>query len=292
MNNNHSMIENIQGRFSCRRYMDRAIDGDRRRQLHDYILALGEAPFGTPVRFDVVAATEGDHSALRGLGTYGFIHGASGFIVGAVKRSPKDLEDYGFMLERLILFATSLKLGTCWLGGTFTKSSFSHKVVPQQDEGMPAVASIGYMADPEQPGLTILRRAIGADHRIPWESLFFNRRFSVPLTRLEAGSFATPLEMVRLAPSASNKQPWRIVKEEDKFHFYIQRTKGYRESLVFKLLNLADLQRIDMGIAMCHFELSARELNLPGYWSIQEPVIDKPNALTEYSVSWICLSNT
>jgi hypothetical protein len=26
------------------------------------------------------------------------------------------------------------------------------------------------------------------------------------------------------------------------------------------------LQRNDMGIAMCHFELTARELELPGCW--------------------------
>lgn len=287
MNKNHSIIENIQGRFSCRKYVEIAIDGKRRQQLHDYMVSLGDAPFGTPVRFDIVAATEHDRSALRGLGTYGFIHGTSGFIVGALKRAPKDLEDYGYMMERLILFATSLDLGTCWLGGTFTKSSFSRKIAPQEDELMPAVASIGYMADPEQSRLTFLRRKIGADHRLPWESLFFIQRFGVPLTRQVAGLYATPLEMVRLGPSASNKQPWRIVKEDDKFHFYLQRTKGYRESLVFRLLNLADLQRIDLGIAMCHFELSAKELNLHGFWSVQEPAIIKSNPLTEYIVSWI-----
>jgi nitroreductase len=285
--NDNSIIEIIQGRFSCRRYIERAIDGKRRQQLHDYMISLGDAPFGTPVRFAIVAATEQDRSALRWLGTYGFIHGASGFIVGAVKRAPNDLEDYGYMMERLILFATSLELGTCWLGGTFTKSSFSRKIEPQDDEWMPAVASIGYMADPEQSRLTLLRRTIGSDHRIPLERLFFNQRFGFPLTRQEAGMYATPLEMVRLGPSASNKQPWRIVKEGNAFHFYLQRTRGYRESLVFRLLNLADLQRIDLGIAMCHFELSAKELDLPGAWSIQQTGIIRSNPLTEYTVSWI-----
>ena len=287
MINDNSISEIIQQRFSCRRYAERAIDVERRQRLCDYMVTLGKAPFDTLVRFDIVAATEQDRSALRGLGTYGFIKGASGFIVGAVKRAPKDLEDYGYMLERLILFATSLGLGTCWLGGTFTKSSFSKRVSPMDDEQMPAVASIGHMADPDQSRLTFLRRTIGADHRMSWGSLFFDQRFGVPLTRQEVGLYATPLEMVRLGPSASNKQPWRIVKEGEKFHFYLQRTKGYRESLVFLLLNLADLQRIDMGIAMCHFELSTKELSLSGYWSVQEPAINKPDALTEYLVSWI-----
>jgi len=60
--------------------------------------------------------------------------------------------------------------------------------------------------------------------------------------------------MVRIAPSASNKQPWRIVKIEGAWHFFLERTKGYGDGIIFKLLKLADIQRLDMGIAMCHFE--------------------------------------
>jgi nitroreductase len=123
---------------------------------------------------------------------------------------------------------------------------------------------------------------------LPWEKLFFHRRFSVPLTREEAGGYATPLELVRLGPSASNKQPWRIVKDGNVWHFYLQRTKGYGGGLISNLLKGADLQRIDMGIAMSHFELAARELGLSGKWTTREAAIEKPDVLTEYTVSWVC----
>ena len=59
-------------------------------------------PLGSRARFALVAATEGDQEALRGLGTYGFIKGATGFIVGAAERSPEDLEDYGYLMEHAI----------------------------------------------------------------------------------------------------------------------------------------------------------------------------------------------
>jgi len=98
--------------------------------------------------------------------------------------------------------------------------------------------------------------------------------------------YSGPLEMVRLGPSASNKQPWRIVKEGNAWHFYIQRTKGYGNSFMFRLLGLADLQRVDMGIAMSHFELTASELDLKGTWTVREPGIAKPDNLTEYTASW------
>ena len=75
-----------------------------------------------------------------------------------------------------------------------------------------------------------------------------------------------------MAPSASNKQPWRVVRRGDDWHFYLQRTKGYgKGSALFAVLRLADLQRVDLGIALCHFELAARELGLAGEWVLDEP---------------------
>jgi hypothetical protein len=93
--------------------------------------------------------------------------------------------------------------------------------------------------------------------------------------------------MVRLGPSASNRQPWRIVKGEGAWHLYLQRTPGYRDGATARLLKLADLQRIDMGIAMCHFELVARQAGLPGGWRIQDPGLEPIDEFTEYSVSWL-----
>jgi hypothetical protein len=68
------------------------------------------------------------------------------------------------------------------------------------------------------------------------------------------------------------------------WHFYLRRGRGYGQGLSGKLM-AADLQRVDMGIAMCHFELTARQLGLQGQWVIQEPSIEKPE-LAEYCVSW------
>ena len=55
---------------------------------------------------------------------------------------------------------------------------------------------------------------------------------------------------------------------------------------MMRLLRIPDMQRLDMGIAMSHFELTADELGLQGKWEVREPVIARPDALTEYTVSW------
>ena len=288
------ITEIIRQRFSCRTYLERPIEEEKRRRLQEEMASLRAGPLrdaphpvGAPLRFVLVAATEQDRNALRGLGTYGFIRGASGFIVGAVGPGIKGLEGYGYAMERLILLATDLGLGTCWLGGFFSRSRFADKVSPTDEEQVPAVAAVGTIADLAQARNTLLRRQVGADSRLPWEKLFFKGGFGVSLGREGAGAFAEPLEMVRWGPSASNKQPWRLIQNGNDWHFYLKRTAGYGRGLASALLGIADIQRLDMGIAMCHFELTARELGLRGGWVVHEPAIAKPDALTEYTVSWV-----
>lgn len=276
----------IRQRFSCRTYLDQSIAEKERRRLADFISSPRPGPCGASARFRLVAAGEQGPNPLKRLGTYGFIKGAKEFIVGAVGPSDQNLEDYGYLMERAILFATDLGLGTCWLGGTFTKSSFAASISATDGELVPAVTSVGYIAD-QSRSTDLIRRRVGGDNRLPWERLFFEKSFKAPLSPDQAGAYAAPLEMVRLGPSASNKQPWRIVKDGNAWRLYLQRTRGYGDALTFGLVGLADLQRVDMGIAMCHFEMTARELGLKGRWVIQEPDIEKPDRLTEYTASWM-----
>jgi hypothetical protein len=244
-------------------------------------------PFDSQLRFDLIAATPNDHKSLRGLGTYGFIKNPQAFIIGASQPSEYHLEDYGYQLERIILYATTLGLGTCWLGGTFTKSRFAKKIRLRKDEQIPAVVSVGEIANPKKNRQGLVSMTAGAHQRLPWEKLFFNFTVGVPLLPNEAGEYATPLEMVRLAPSASNKQPWRVISSNEVWRFYLQRTPGYRNDPIKRILRLCDLQRIDMGIGMCHFELTAQSLKLDGKWQVEELHQQAPHPLGEYLASWM-----
>jgi hypothetical protein len=276
----------IQQRFSCRTYLDMPIEMETREQLDRLLSSPHPVPFDTPTRFKLVAASKDDRNALRGLGTYGFIRGATGFLIGVVSQGDRNLEDFGYRMEEIVLFATALGLGTCWLGGTFTRSSFADRMGIQNGERMPAVASVGYVSDQRRLTDRVIRRQARGSTRLSWERLFFDGRFGAPLSREEAGAYAIALDMVRLGPSASNKQPWRILRDEASWHFYMQRTRGYR-SRNHQLLHVDDMQRIDMGIAMSHFELTLKELGLGGRWIVDEPKIARPDDLTIYTTSWI-----
>lgn len=280
------IVDIICQRFSCRTYLEQPISAEKRQELKTFINNLQNGPFGGRPRFHLVTANEDDRHALKGLGTYGFIQGATGFIIGTLDEGERTLEDYGYLMEEIILFATSLDLGTCWLGGSFTRSSFARKI-NTKGALIPAVTSMGEIADVEDARNGSLRRRINADQRLPWQQLFFNQRFSTPLSQEESGEYGIPLEMLRIGPSASNKQPWRVIKDGNTWHFYLQRTKGYREGNLVRFMGIADMQRLDMGIAMCHFEVTARELGLSGKWLNAAPDVAKPDDLTEYIASWM-----
>ena len=80
-------------------------------------------------------------------------------------------------------------------------------------------------------------------------------------TYLNISGIDDVLENVRLAPSALNKQPWRIVKQGENFHFFISNDKEEEK-------NLYNIKNIDIGIAMCHFDLTCKEKGIKGKFKI------------------------
>lgn len=287
MNTRNSATELIQRRISCRSYTGESLKSETRQALETLIGQAGHGVFNSNIRFSLAAAEPGDNTMLKELGTYGFIKGAAGFVIAAVDMSEKNLEDFGYVMEKVILGATDLGLGTCWLGGSFNKSTFAEKIACSDDECVPAVAAVGYTADSRRLFDSTVRLIAGSSRRKPFEKLFFNGDFGRPLDPQACGPYANVLDMVRLGPSASNKQPWRIIRDKggDVFHLYLERTRNYYENNQ-RFFGMMDIQRIDMGIAMCHFELACREAGLPGHWSEDSPPALSLPLRTSYVASW------
>ena len=200
------------------------------------------------------------------------------FFAGVVKKSDMARESYGYLMEQLVLKATELGLGTCWIG--FFDRQFFADFPVARDEIFPATCTVGHTAE-RRLVEKISRAAVRGDQRKDWKRLFFENDFNTPLSLAEDSPYREILEMVRLAPSSGNSQPWRIVKDPQGplWHFYLSKTKN----LYFK----AGLHHIDLGIAMCHFELAAGESGLSGLW-LQSP--SDPAGIpadTFYIMSWM-----
>jgi len=157
------------------------------------------------------------------LGTYGVIKNAQIFLAGSIKKGALAMEDYGYCKEKLILRATELGLGTCWLGGTFQSSRFAQAINLQEVELLPAISPVGYLAREKSFTERITRWGAGSDNRKQWSDIFLAGNFSQLLTQTQTGKYAEALENLRLAPSTSNKQPWRILQDaaQNNSHFYL-----------------------------------------------------------------------
>lgn len=269
----------IRGRRSTRGFSSTPT----RPEHHEALMAAlstGRNPFRATHRFKIVSSdgangsAKGDSAKNDGakLGTYGVIKGAKDYLISALTPGEDSLEALGFDMEYAVLEAQALGLGTCWLGGTFNKGQFATALGLQPGELLPIVIPFGQPA--EKDGLVgrLIRNVAGSNQRMDFGALFSNEAYGTPLTQAEAGPFSTALEMVRLGPSASNKQPWRAVKEGNALHFYLKPTKGYSNSLGY------DIQRVDMGIALCHFDVMAQAQGLQGHFVKRADRLAKQNA--------------
>lgn len=271
-----SVIELIKMRTSCRSYNRRDIENIALQKLEGYIKRINEEA-KIKVRFVFINSKDINAGKINNLGTYGVISGANSFIVGILDKDEKDALEFGYLFEKIMLFATDLGLQTCWLGGTFNKNDFKQNIGLLENEFIPIVSPVGIKKEKPRVFESAMRAVIGANKRKPWSELFFEKDSAVPLNENSAGSYAVPIEMVRLGPSASNKQPWRLIKDNGAFHFFLCRTKGYGATLY-------DMQKNDIGIAKCHFELSANELGLKGKWQ-EIKSMNIPNKW-EYISTW------
>lgn len=257
-----SAIKAVGMRRSCRTFDGSPLDPQARKWVLEALARNSRGPFGNPVRLALVEPEGGPRSGS--FGTYGFIRGARAFLAGLVRRAAGAYEDYGYCLEKVVLEAEERGLGTCWLGGTFSRGDFTRGLEAGPGDDVPAVIPLGRPAAKGTLLDGLLRTMARSAARKPWSSLFFAEDFRTPLSEADAGRYAPCIECVRLAPSAANRQPWRVVKAagRDTFAFHLDRPPaggGVR----------AGMKDIDLGIAMCHFELAAAELGLEGAW---EPV--------------------
>lgn len=242
----------IRERRSVRTFEECPVAAQDREKICVYMESV-DNPYSLPIKF----------SLLEGMSAP-VVVGAELYVGGKMKRAPYMNEAFGYSFEKVVLFAQSLGVGTVWIGGTMDRRAFEMAMELEADEVMPCVSPLGYPAKKMSLREGMMRKGIKADERMDFEDLFFYDNFKQPLTKEKAGELLMPLEMVRLAPSAVNKQPWRLLIREDGVHFFLQRSRGFNGGDI-------DMQKIDLGIALCHFELAAKELGMQMKFSLEMP---------------------
>lgn len=272
-----TIIDIISQRYSVRRYQKSKLDEKDKDLVKQLIENLDKGPFGNSAKFTLIEKPEALKKEKVKLGTYGFISNAQYFIAGTIEKFDFSEVDYGYLLEKIILRLTEAGMGTCWVGGTFKRKDYFKLLKIEENEIIPAITPVGYPAIKKSLRERLGIKMTDGTKRNPFETLFFDNDLTNPLIYNPKDEYMIALEMVRLAPSAVNRQPWRVIRIENKFHFFINRNK-------FMSFNkTVDLQKVDLGIALAHFQLTLKHFGKKGIWHIKNPEVCD----LEYIISWI-----
>lgn len=169
--------------------------------------------------------------------SYGMFSGVTNYIgLIADKKVENCAEKLGYYGELIVLHATNLGLGTCWVGGTFDRSLCPFELSP--DENIVCVIVIGNApAD-----LSVKEKLI---HRI------IHRKAKAAEQMFKADGqvpewFMAGVRAVQKAPSAVNRQPviFTYSPENDKVTAFVENIND-------------DGYAIDLGIAKLHFRIGA-----------------------------------
>jgi nitroreductase len=276
-------MDSIRARHSTRTYDGQPLTSDEERGIRASFAEAVPGPFGSTPRFmlasrdEVEAGASPSDMVARGkeansskgrvrIGTYGLIVGPRAFVAGVIRRAPLACVDFGYCMEGIILRATELGLATCWIGGVFGRGAIARALEAGRNEFVPATTPVGHAA--EKPSFQeMASRLDSRPHtRLDFGQLFFEAGKDGSWAALASpGEWGTLLEAVRIAPSARNMQPWRLVLDRrsgEALHLVMEENRFYNN-----VLGATKLQELDMGIAMRHVEVAAAELGIPGSWA-------------------------
>lgn len=210
-------MEAIKRRHAVRSYEDRAVAGEARYEMQEYLSQLNRE---SGLNMQLVLNEPRAFSGL--MAHYGKFSGVKNYIALIGEKGPRLDEDCGYYGEKAVLKAQLLGLNTCWVAMTYRKVPGALQIAP--GEKLAAVIALGYGATQ------------GVSHPVkPVEALC---EAEGPLPSW----FRQGVEAAQLAPTAMNQQKFRF---------------SLRGNVVSAKPGSGFYTRMDLGIAKCHFEIGA-----------------------------------
>jgi nitroreductase len=271
------IIENIKKRISTRTFNQVALKTADKKNLERFIIENNKGLENEVLNFQIIEKHDVDKQMKL---DYGIIKGHNAYILGTSKTSLASRVNYGYLMEKVVLKATEMNMSTCWIG--VFDSTYFNEVFIEDGFEIPSIVIVGYSNDKPTYQDKFLRFSINASKRNSWDKLFFDYILKMPLNPEDVKKYSDSLEMVRLAPSSGNTQPWRLFFDDTKneFHFF--------KKTVSKRYEIRGLHDIDMGIALSHFELMSLQNGLSGSWLRYEQ--ENINSIDDlqYIMTWKC----
>lgn len=277
------MIEIMDRRISVRTYTAELPEGELYERIERILSRERKGPFGNRYTLTLIKVDEEADREIGKMSSYGVIRNARLYFGGCADPEDHSIIDYGYCFEEALLELTALGLGTCWLGGTFSRGYVARRLSLPEGKVVPAISPVGFSGEKRALADRISRFVARSKKRKSHGKILYLYGGEGELKPASLEDLPVPLdeiaEAVRYAPSASNKQPWRIIRQDDLYHFYCDYDKTYN-----RLFRHFRIQSLDMGIALCHFTKAAEELRWDGKFSYSDPRLH--NMDWKYILSW------
>ncbi|MBN2618563.1 MAG: hypothetical protein JXR64_09675 [Spirochaetales bacterium] len=276
-------LENIKSRRSVRTFKPEGIDDKTLKVIQDIVSKKWVGPFGKSYNFTLINLNDENIKELGNLTSYGVIKGANLYLAGSSESDDRSIIDYGYCFEKIILDLNREGISTCWLGGTFGRGFVANALGLESGFIVPAITPIGIKEDKSSITEKLVRTIAQSNKRLDDEKIFFIVEDNLVLPAIWEGlnsKLKGLLEAVKYAPSASNKQPWRILVEFNAIHLFWDKNEKYNASM--KNFNI---QALDMGIALAHIDSVAKDEGLKGSFVEKYPDINESDWI--YINSWV-----
>lgn len=186
------------------------------------------------------------------LGSYGRVSGAPhALAVIADTAAPWAQWHAGYTGQAAILEAAALGLDTCWVAGLFSAKAAVGLTELGDTERVLAVSPVGYSPAHKNLNERLMSGMARSHRRIDAQVIAPDMDDAWPTWARAA------VDAVRIAPSAMNRQPWRLRMDDGAL--VIARDTTSEAPKVTKAL--------DCGIAALHAQIAARGQGVAGRWT-------------------------
>ncbi|GFP78169.1 nitroreductase family protein [Clostridium fungisolvens] len=219
--NNEKFYETMYKRKSIRKYDMGSLDDKTLNDIKSFISEIN--PLVSGIKTDLQVISQNDVKSFMSIK-------APHYVVVFSENKDGYLTNIGFMLQQLDLYLSANGLGACWQG----MAKPAKDIVSKSDLEFVIMLAFG------KPAESLYRSDISEFKRNSIETI------------RDKADFDELLESVRIAPSATNSQPW---------HFDIEGTKLYVNCIKLnpiKALIMEKMNKIDMGIGLCHLSIAAK----------------------------------
>lgn len=216
-----SLLQAIDLRHSIRQYREEALESSAVESLQQLISQIN---LSEGFHFQLIT---NEPRAFKGKMAYGVFHGVSNYIALVAPERKETATRVGYCGERLVLLAQQLGLSTCWVGLTFNNIREAYEC--SESQKLYAMIAVGYAAgEPRKHSIKSIQSVSNASASTPeW--------------------FSRGVEAALKAPTAVNQQKFRFEYIEG---VKVKATRGF---------SFVGYTRIDLGIAMLHFEIGAAQ---------------------------------